>query len=141
MGDLRTYSCCSHLYRRHACYQVDLGIADSLVYGISDLQDQVFGAMFAPDDPMKMKTAIGAMMESLPKFEKILKNNNGGEGFFVGDSMTWADLHFFQCAGTINAVDSTALPKYGPLLNALYKRVGEDPKVAAWVEKRPQTDF
>ncbi|XP_070545241.1 hematopoietic prostaglandin D synthase-like [Ptychodera flava] len=78
-------------------------------------------------------TVLGAL-------EKILKDNNGGKGYLVGPKLTWADLFFFAQMDTNLQLNPKVLDDY-PALKALYKRVGDLPKVAAWVQKRPKTDW
>ncbi|XP_077999275.1 hematopoietic prostaglandin D synthase-like isoform X2 [Glandiceps talaboti] len=72
--------------------------------------------------------------------EKLLKDNNGGDGYFVGDGITWADLAFLAQIDYNLKWKATVLDDY-PKLEALRQRVMALPKIAAWLEKRPKTEF
>lgn len=76
----------------------------------------------------------------LPFLEELLTGNHGGDGYFVGDSMTMADLHCFVALESPLKRDSELLKNY-PKLTALRKRVEESPKIAEYLKKRPVTDF
>jgi len=90
----------------------------------------------------------------LPKYltnlEKMLVENNGGNGWFVGDSMTWADLHVYN---TLEFATQKVNPGYNPpafndrfstdcapKLKALKARIEANPKIAEWIAKRPKPD-
>ncbi|XP_077999268.1 hematopoietic prostaglandin D synthase-like [Glandiceps talaboti] len=72
--------------------------------------------------------------------EKILKDNNGGNGYFVGDGLTWADLTFLAQMDYNLSQDATLLDDY-PKLKSLRERVMALPKIADWLEKRPKTEI
>ena len=61
----------------------------------------------------------------------------GGQ-FFVGNNLTWADLHVYMYAS--ESVDKAVLAKFPKLAN-LVERVGNVPNIKAWVESRPKTDL
>merc|ERR1711976_446795 len=58
--------------------------------------------------------------------------------YFVGNNLTWADLHVYMYA--TDAVDKAVLAKFPKLAN-LAERVGNVPNIKAWVESRPKTDL
>ena len=68
-----------------------------------------------------------------------LHGNDDVQLFFL--QLTWADLAFlmFISWGKLSG-NETLLDKY-PKLKALEKRVESVPKVAAWIAKRPVTEF
>lgn len=77
--------------------------------------------------------------EFLDKFEKLLQANNNGDGFFVGDKITMADMCF--CITTDYIASAVDWGKY-PKLAALRDRVEKDNKqIAEWIAKRPVTQF
>jgi glutathione S-transferase len=90
---------------------------------------------------LKKKYADEQLPTAYAGLESILKWNKGGDGFFVGDSLTWADLALlmFISWGKLSG-NETLLDKY-PKLKALEKRVESQPKIAAWIAKRPVTEF
>jgi len=72
--------------------------------------------------------------------EKQLESNNGGNGYFVGDSVTYADLAVYNAFTSFQAVNATCLAG-SPKLTALLTRVAARPHIAAWLARRPRTDF
>jgi len=79
----------------------------------------------------------GVIAKKLGHIEGILKANNGGSGFFVGDGVTWADLVFLDASGRMLEVCSTCLDQT-PLLKALVDRVKELPRIKKHIETRPE---
>ena len=77
----------------------------------------------------------------------------GGQ-FFVGNSLTWADLHLFSVADRLRLDQaevrdlrkmlkltillSQILEKY-PKLKDLVERIENEPNIAKWLKSRPQT--
>jgi len=78
----------------------------------------------------------------LTKLEALLVANNGGDGYFVGDELTLADLHLVRAQGSLELQAGLSQPfvKY-PKLNALFERVIKLPKIAAYRAKLPDTPF
>ena len=68
-------------------------------------------------------------------FEAILKKN--GQGFTVGDSLSYADLYLYFL---IENVEADLLSKY-PLLSAHKEKIANRPQIAAYLAKRPVTPF
>ena len=70
----------------------------------------------------------------LDGFTKVLVEN--GEKYFVGDSLSWADILAAHCFSSIEpGTDLTAYP-------VLKKHVGnflEIPQIKEWVQNRPDT--
>lgn len=75
----------------------------------------------------------------LSYFEKVLKEN--GTGFFVGDSLTIADLAisrlvFWIESGTLDGIPKSMLDDY-PLFKALAAKIESTPEVVAYRSKHP----
>jgi len=83
------------------------------------------------------KTTMPATTAAL---EAVLKSNGGGDGYFVGHSVTLADIRFFTDFSAISGANATVLDAT-PKLKALLARVGARPHIAAWVKARPDTPF
>merc|ERR1711971_704881 len=80
------------------------------------------------------------MPEGLLKLETYLHGNNGK--FFVGDSFTWAELHFQQFIDlVIGMTDNNQVLDATPNLKDLNSRICAVPAVAKWIETRPRTPF
>lgn len=119
--------------------QVDM-IADCIV----DLATP-FAALFQASDEAKRmelwKEYEPKLDKHLENLQKLLEANNGGNGFFVGDSITWVDCYWSALLYWINHM------KYGPTidkhpkLKAVQERVEAEPRIAEWIKKRPKADF
>jgi len=90
--------------------------------------------------PQKMKEFLEAAVPMLTILEKLLKQNNGGDGYFVGSSMSWADMHLLTIGEFILGMNEAALDDF-PKLKSLIGRVKSNKRIAAWIEKRPKTPF
>jgi glutathione S-transferase len=121
--------------------------ADMIVDCLEDSIKPILTFFFEKDETKKAEGKKKYNDEQLPSFltllEKLLTSNHGGDKFFAGDELTWADLSFINFVGwtAMAGADPTqVLAKY-PKLAALKERVEKQPKVAAWIAKRPKTDF
>jgi len=98
------------------------------------------------DEEKKAEKVKKYVEEELPtalkNFEKHLLMNNNGDSYFVGNTITWADMLFTHWMLWLpNGVKVTPpLDKY-PKLKALTERVQANPKIAAWMKKRPVTEL
>tara|TARA_R110002050_G_scaffold151433_1_gene278530 strand:+ start:299 stop:688 length:390 start_codon:yes stop_codon:yes gene_type:complete len=72
-----------------------------------DSLDKVFKVIFtAKDVKTKRAEAAEVVKVALANLESVLKKNNDGTGFFVGNSVSYADLAVFNavhnCLGLLN---------------------------------------
>jgi len=124
---------------------VEQARADMLVDCYEDTSKPGMAYVFEKDEEKKAAAKKKFIEEQLPAslalLEKLLKDNNGGDGYFVGDDLTWADLglltlvNFLELSGAENPFS-----KY-PKLQALHDRVANLPKIAAWIANRPVTNM
>jgi len=90
---------------------------------------------------IKKKFVEEQLPASLAMLEALLKQNHGGDHYLVGSDLTWADLAFAVFVDwTARAQAVNPLEKF-PKLHALLDKVLNQPKVKAWIEKRPKTEF
>jgi len=97
----------------------------------------------AKKEELKKKYFEEQLPASLNKLEALLVSNKGGDGYFVGDQLTWADLHLVRFHGFFDLKGycrPTPFDKH-PKLNALYNRVIKLPKIAPYQAKLPVTPF
>jgi len=99
-----------------------------------------------PDPVKKAELKKKYIEEQLPvfltKLEALLVANNSGDSFFVGDSLTWADLFLVRANGAFNLIVGLEKPFANhPKLNALFERVIRLPRIAAYQAKLPVTEF
>jgi len=94
------------------------------------------------DDGKKAEIVKKYTTEQVPQFlalfDNLLKSNGGGDGYFVGSKLTYADLAFVFFLGSPkeNFGIDVSVDKF-PKLAALKKRVESEPSLAEWIKKRP----
>eukprot|EP00455_Lapot_gusevi_P013409 TRINITY_DN1651_c0_g3_i1.p2 TRINITY_DN1651_c0_g3~~TRINITY_DN1651_c0_g3_i1.p2 ORF type:complete len:207 (+),score=86.90 TRINITY_DN1651_c0_g3_i1:73-693(+) len=119
-------------------YQID-ALADALV----DVRVAFSKYRIMPEDKQeetKAQFAAEVLPVWLARFEKVLLANNNGQGFAVGDNLTWVDFYLFNNLSFLR----TAIPgclDNTPTLNAYVDRIAERPKIAAWIAARPVTPW
>jgi glutathione S-transferase len=118
--------------------------ADSIVEALHDAVKAFMTAAFTKDkdEQAKLFTAYwsGDWVKWGAILEKVLKSNGEGKGWFVGDGLTFADLHFGVIAENLTGANKDAFKDF-PLLGALAERVQSRDKIAAWIKKRPSSAF
>ena len=109
---------------------------DEVVDVIQDLINAWVKLYFAKDEAGLKNFADVTLQAALGQLEKKLIARGGQ--YFVGNNLTWADLHVYMYA--TDAVDKAVLAKFPKLAN-LVERVGNVPNIKTWVESRPKTDL
>ncbi|XP_022080237.1 S-crystallin 4-like [Acanthaster planci] len=108
---------------------------------LEDIRIPLSKIFYEQDEEKKKEGLAKFYAETTPKFfkalEKMLVDNNGGDGFLVGSKISRADIFFYV---SMEFLDQNEVKKY-PRLVALMERVAKDPKIAAYLAKRPQTQF
>lgn len=118
---------------------------DMIVECLEDSNAPIVKMFLEPDltkrAALKKMYAEVQMPEHYRNLENMLKANKGGDGFFIGDKLTWADLYFIHIC-TRAPIHNIHLDwsKY-PKLKALRKRVESIPKIAAHIAQMPDTPF
>jgi len=102
-------------------------------------------AMFEKDEAKKAEFLKKYLSETAPKLlaslEEQLKKNKGGDGFFVGDKISLADINVFSSFDFTSLEERLDnLAKY-PKLKALLDRVRKDKNMAAYLAKRKPTPY
>jgi len=124
--------------------ELEAAAIDQVVEGIADTLVKYRATRDEKDAKVKAEKQETYLKEDFPKWagflEALLKSNNGGAGYFVGNGVTYADIGFYANFFGLLEAHPTALKNF-PLLAALYKRVAERPNIAAWVAARPNTPF
>jgi glutathione S-transferase len=116
--------------------------ADMYVDGYDDVQKH-FVPWFQEKDPAKKKE-LWQKLETehiapfLKMYEKFLVDN--GTGYFVSNSVTWADLFLFDALHKTKTT-SAHLFEGHPKLKEFVDKIEKEPKIHAWIEKRPKSDF
>jgi glutathione S-transferase len=127
-----------HLARKHGFYGSGLreaALCDLVAEGVKDVAMEVFKLMFMPpaDRPgLRAKLVEAILPRWLGHFEKLLAPST--TGFFVGSSLTYADLAVFGMLELLqdNHFDPTKLSAY-PKLAAFKARIAERPRLSAYL--------
>lgn len=90
---------------------------------------------------LKKKFEEEELPDGLQKIEKLLKMNKGGDGYFVGDEVTLADICVAQLLTFPGMMGINIKYENYPKLKALKDRVEALPKIAQWIANRPETPF
>lgn len=73
-------------------------------------------------------------------FEQCAFQDNGSNGHFVGNSLTWIDLLVSDHIGILETLIPNAVDAF-PLVLAVRKNTTADPKLKEWIDKRPASVF
>ncbi|XP_052824048.1 S-crystallin 4-like [Octopus bimaculoides] len=121
---------------------LDQAYADSIVETFDDLHVEFGKTLNEKDEKKKAELTLQFRKETLPRYlgnlEKALNRNNGGTGYFVGDSLTWADLQAFHILDITLRDDDEILKQY-PKLEGLRQRIGNLPRISSYLQTRPQS--
>ncbi|XP_077861928.1 glutathione S-transferase-like [Saccoglossus kowalevskii] len=133
------------LARRHGLYADDVfdqARIDMITATMQDIYERLSAIWYAKENKQELKEQY--YNEVFPVFlqglESVLNENNGGDGYFVGEKVTLADLSFADISYTMVDWKSDVLKNY-PKLNALKNRVESRPRIAEWMKKRPVCDL
>jgi glutathione S-transferase len=121
---------------------IQAGRADMLVDGYDDLLKH-FAPWFQEKDPEKKKEIwkkleVEHIAPFLTLYEKFLGET--GTGYFVNNSITWADLFLFEIFHSTKHTSPHLFDSH-PKLAAFINKIASEPKIQAWLKKRPETPF
>ncbi|KAI8521900.1 hematopoietic prostaglandin D synthase-like [Branchiostoma floridae x Branchiostoma belcheri] len=111
--------------------------ADMFVCGMEDLFIKLVTAHFEQDEAKKeglKKELVTFVPQFLGNYEKLC----GPDGYFVGSSLTYADLAFFAGMHNILKERADALENF-PKLAKVIENVKDNKGVAAYIAERPDT--
>merc|ERR1712066_814856 len=100
--------------------------ADEIVDVIQDLINAWVKLYFAKDEAALKNFADVTLTTALGQLEKKLESRGGKH--FVGNALTWADIHVYMY---VDSLDKDVLEKF-PLQAALKEMVGNIPNIKAW---------
>jgi len=129
-------------------HQLQLTLSD-LVVEAHDTHHPIAKSLYYEDQkPEALRRAADFRALRLPKFlgyfERVLAANPGGDHYLVGKSLTYVDLSMFQAiAGLSYAFPRAmgAMPRKHSKLAALYRRVQERPRIAAYLASSRRIPF
>nr|KAG5699308.1 hypothetical protein BaRGS_004245 [Batillaria attramentaria] len=110
---------------------------------IADLMTNMGKTQFETDEAKKAELQKQLVTETIPRFmgyfEKLLKEN-GSSGFFIGSALTLADLAAYDIVESLLKINADVLSAF-PEVKKMRGKVEENPKMKAYLAKRPQTEF
>lgn len=129
----------SYLARKHGIAPTDLQAAaraDSLANGAEDLRSKFFGLLGEGAEEKQAAFLHGDWQTRwLPSFEGLLKLN-GDTGFFVGSSLTHADIAVWDALdGVLSKVKGATLDGH-PALQAFFDRIAALPALRDYLKQR-----
>jgi len=105
-----------------------------------DLIMQFAKIYYAKNDEDKVE-AKGKIQTLLVVLEGMLKSHNDGQGFFVGDKVSLADIKAFSTLEVVSMLpDQATVMDAFPLLKAHFDRIASLDRIQAWLKKRPVTE-
>nr|AFO69980.1 GST_pi-like protein [Strongylocentrotus droebachiensis] len=109
---------------------------------IQDLVTPLMKMYFEKDEAKKAEMGKAFVEKDsvaiLTAMTNSLMKNSEGKGYFVGDSMTLADIAIFNLFDGLFKHMPPLAEKY-PTLKEFDERMRAEPKIAAWLAKRPET--
>lgn len=122
-----------YLARKHGLYGKNNEEA-ALIDMINDQQEDIrlaYIRMIYKEYDTGKEPYIKALPDQLASLEKVLSRNNGGDGFLVGDSISFADYTIFDILDNHLVLSPTCLDNF-PKLKAFHGRMAARPKIAAY---------
>jgi len=93
---------------------------------------------YPPEQDLKKKEKIATEIVTpfLDRYEKFLTET--GTDYFVTNSITWADIYLFNYLHNIKNLYPETFNRYAKLVGFVNK-LAQEPKIKAWLDKRPDT--
>ncbi|XP_069107930.1 hematopoietic prostaglandin D synthase-like [Argopecten irradians] len=115
--------------------------ADEMLCEIVDLMTEVFKPIFEQDAAKKAELSKKLDETTIPGFLKRVEGKIGKSGYIVGDGITVADIGFLDVmSGIMGRGNTTCLDKF-PKAKALMEKVKSQPKLKAYLAKRPDSQM
>lgn len=120
---------------------MDQAQVDMIVDCIGDIGDKMKSFLWEKDAEIKAaavkKFKEEGLIPGFSQLQKLLEQNNGGNGFFVGDGITTADIAFFNAGALVVPLVQGDIWSQFSKLSALFEKVKNNPKISAWIKERP----
>lgn len=124
---------------------LDKARVDMIVDCLEDLMGPSIEILHENDETRKAVQLEKFTKETLPaawkSLEKLLKANNGGDSYLVGNKITLADIAFADQITWLGGIGINVSLDDSPKLKALKERVESVPKIAEWIKNRPVTQL
>ncbi|CAF1105124.1 unnamed protein product [Rotaria sordida] len=118
--------------------------AEAVADTATDLLNKFGPIIWYEEEPQKKASIEKFFANELPKhlrnLETLAKAYSNGGSFFVGNQLTFADLHVYDVLENVLEIDNNILDQY-LWLKTNRQEVGKHPKIAAYLKNRPRTAF
>ncbi|KAL8583463.1 hypothetical protein ACOMHN_044821 [Nucella lapillus] len=117
---------------------------DEVVGLTQDLTDAVLKAKFEKDETTKAELTKTLMEETIPKFIGIfqtLLQDNGSSGFFVGTTISLADLIVYNLLDSLVSEKEDVAKSFPPEAKKMRSMVEAHPFLKTYLAKRKPTPF
>ncbi|XP_075256087.1 glutathione S-transferase-like [Convolutriloba macropyga] len=104
-----------------------------------DMWPLFVGIFFQPDEAKKPALKADAQEKVSHWLSKLNANYIKGEGTVLASGLSWADLALFNAVTDLLPIADMTLDASFTNIKAVVDKVAAEPKIAAWVTKRPQT--
>ncbi|KAI8496269.1 hypothetical protein Bbelb_261100 [Branchiostoma belcheri] len=120
---------------------LDQARADMICDGLDDLGMKMVPVFTEKDENKKEEMKKEMAEKTMPPFFDLFEKLASAEGYFVGNSLTWADVNFFAFFGFISGFIPGDHLKGYVNLNKVMGNVSSNPGIAKWLKERPVTQF
>ncbi|OWF38468.1 S-crystallin SL11 [Mizuhopecten yessoensis] len=140
-----------YLAREYGLYgnnNLESATVDIVLDTLVDTYSALVKVFSEKDETIKKQLAKTLSDTGMPQlisiFGKILRQNNGGDGWIVGTKMTVADLALYtlfdDLTGGVYGSDLAKSFLADEKLKSHFDRVKQQKRIADWIEKRPTTE-
>ncbi|XP_071954238.1 glutathione S-transferase 1-like [Antedon mediterranea] len=124
--------------------KIEKATIDAITECLRDLEGPIIKFFYEKDETKKVELKKELCDEKIPlilkAIEKQLCKNNEGNGWFVGESISLADIDFFCFMDWLVFVNPDVLTDFHKL-KGLYDRIKTHEQISKWLAKRPETEF
>ncbi|XP_078620473.1 glutathione S-transferase 1-like [Branchiostoma floridae x Branchiostoma japonicum] len=113
--------------------------ADMIADGLEDFGQKMMFFVTEKDENKKEEKKKEFVEKTLPPALDLFEKLASAEGYFVRNSLTWADVNFFNLFGFVDAFIPGDHLKSHVNLNKVMGNVSSNPGIAKWLKERPET--
>ncbi|KAL7290238.1 hypothetical protein TKK_0015941 [Trichogramma kaykai] len=114
---------------------------DAVVDTISDLRVKINAAHYEKNAESKAQKLAVAKSTTDLVIDRLNDRVAKNKGYLVNGKLTWADLYFVAQLDLVNARAARDILENAKNLQELRDKVLALPKIKAWIEKRPKSDY
>jgi len=113
---------------------MEKALIDMAYDGIEDFYQRYIRMVYSDFENGKGKFLTETLPNvTLPTMQKLLQTNKNGEGFLVGDKISFADYHLFQFLDALLGLSGGTCLDTFPVLKAYYDRIKARPGINAFL--------